>query len=142
MGILAQLNSQNSTSISKDMLPYVVHSIQELSVVNDLSNWNNLNVQFIGKLTNCGETLACGCIEKNSSSIVRVDFSLTPNIPPRNSFVRIWGELELKNVGIQKLPFVKAKISRVINSIDIPLYRKSLTIRRNFTPRFAAIKRR
>lgn len=119
-----------------------MHSIQELSIVNDLSNWGNLNVQFIGKLIKCDEAFVCGCIEKNFSSTIRVDFSLAASIPPRNSFVRIWGELELKDEAGQKLPHVKAKVSRVIKSMDVPLYRKSLAIRRKFTPHFATINRK
>jgi len=119
------------------MLPYVMHSIQELSVVDDLSHWANLNVQFIGKLTDCDGAFVCGCIEKNSPATIAVDFSLTSDIPPRNSTVRIWGELELS----RNTPLVKVKISRTVQSVDIPLYRKSLIIRYNFTPRFATIKR-
>lgn len=123
------------------MLPYVMHSIQELSIVNDLSNWGNLNVQFIGKLIECNEAFVCGCIEKNSLSTIGVDFSLSACIPPRNSVVRIWGELELQDGPDQKIPLVKAKVSRVITSIDIPLYKKSLTIRRKFTSNFTTVKR-
>lgn len=92
------------------MLPYVMHSIQELSIVNDLSNWGNLNVQFIGKLIECNEAFVCGCIEKNSLSTIGVDFSLSACIPPRNSVVRIWGELELQDGPDQKIPLVKAKV--------------------------------
>lgn len=123
------------------MLPYVMHSIQELSIVNDLSNWGNLNVQFIGKLIECNEAFVCGCIEKNSLSTIGVDFSLSACIPPRNSVVRIWGELELQDGPDQKIRLVKAKVSRVITSIDIPLYKKSLTIRRKFTSNFTTVKR-
>jgi len=119
-----------------------MHSIEELSIVNDLSNWGNLNVQFIGKLIECNQAFVCGCIEKNSLLTIEVDFSLAACIPPRNSVIRIWGELELKSGADQKIPLVKAKVSRVIKSIDIPLYRKSLVSRRKFTPHFATVKRK
>merc|ERR1712116_15353 len=76
-------------------------------------------------------------LETEFEKIKKVDFSLAACIPPRNSVIRIWGELELKSGADQKIPLVKAKVSRVIKSIDIPLYRKSLVSRRKFTPHFA-----
>lgn len=118
-------------------MPHVMHSVEELSVVKDLTNWINNNVQFIGKLMlGIDGVYMCEGIEKNSSVKIAVDFSLTAQIPPRNAIVRIWGELELKHFLHQNvpIPFIKAKIARVIKSVDIPLYRKSLEIRREYAP--------
>ncbi|XP_046463987.1 uncharacterized protein LOC124209827 [Daphnia pulex] len=119
------------------MNPHVMHSIEELSYVKDLNNWSNNNVQFIGKLLlGIDGVYMCEGIEKNSSVKIAVDFSLTAQIPPRNAVVRIWGELELKHIDNQTvtMPFIKAKIARVIKSVDIPLYRRSLEIRREYAP--------
>ncbi|EFX90459.1 hypothetical protein DAPPUDRAFT_309480 [Daphnia pulex] len=119
------------------MNPHVMHSIEELSYVKDLNNWSNNNVQFIGKLLlGIDGVYMCEGIEKNSSVKIAVDFSLTAQIPPRNAVVRIWGELELKHIVNQTvtMPFIKAKIARVIKSVDIPLYRRSLEIRREYAP--------
>ena len=93
------------------MLPYVMHSLQELSVISNLNNWANLNVQFIGKLLDCDDCYTCVGVGKNSTSVVLVDFSLAAQIPPRNVLVRIWGEIEMKNINQQNVPVVKAKVS-------------------------------
>lgn len=94
------------------MLPHVMYSVEELSVVRDLNTWSNHNVQFIGKLLWIDGVYMCEGIEKKNSAKVSVDFSLTAQIPPRNTVVRIWGELELKTVNNQTapIPFVKAKV--------------------------------
>lgn len=96
------------------MMPYVMHSVEELGIVKDLTNWSNHNVQFIGKLLGVDGVYICEGIEKNSSVKLRVDFSLTAQIPPRNAIVRIWGEIELKNFDGQTVPIslVKAKVSK------------------------------
>ena len=139
------------------MLPYVMYSVEELSVVKDLGNWGNCNVQFIGKLLDSdGAKYICTGIEKIPPAEIELDFSLAAQIPPRNTMIRIWGELEL----MDNLPLVKAKVSsfplcyqynasifffgfqivRVIESVDIPLYKKSLDSRRMFTPHFAPLE--
>lgn len=95
------------------MKPHVMHSIEELSLVNDLNNWSNNNVQFIGKLLlGINGVYMCEGIEKNSYVKIAVDFSLTAQIPPRNAVVRIWGELELNHFDNQTVisPIVKAKV--------------------------------
>lgn len=95
------------------MLPHVMHSVEELSVVRDLTNWSNYNVQFIGKLVlGTDGVYMCEGIEKNSSLKIGVDFSLTSQIPPRNVVVRIWGELELQQLNSQtvSIPIVKVKV--------------------------------
>ena len=93
------------------MLPHVMHSVEELVVIRDLTNWSNHNVQFIGKLLlgNDGVYM-CEGIEKNSSAKIGVDFSLTAQIPPRNVVVRIWGELDLQQSQTVATPIVKAKV--------------------------------
>lgn len=104
------------------MLPHVMHTVEELSVVSDLSNWGNCNVQFIGKLGESADIdgiYTCEGIETNkknssvgssSNSGIRVDFSLVAQIPPRSALVRIWGELELKNINGLTVPLVRAKV--------------------------------
>lgn len=97
------------------MMPHVMHSVEELSIVKDMSNWSNCNVQFIGKLLAFDGVYMCEGIEKNSSARVEVDFSLTAQVPPRNDIVRIWGELELKSIHPQtSLPVVKVKVYNIL----------------------------
>jgi hypothetical protein len=102
------------------MKPHVMHSIEELSLVNDLNNWSNNNVQFIGKLLlGINGVYMCEGIEKNSYVKIAVDFSLTAQIPPRNAVVRIWGELELYHFDNQTVisPIVKAKVRNLSKRI-------------------------
>ena len=92
------------------MLPYVIFSVEELSVVKDLGNWGNCNVQFIGKLLDSdGAKYNCAGIEKNPPAKIEVDFALTAQIPPRNTILRVWGELEM----MDNFPLVKAKVSLI-----------------------------
>ena len=85
-----------------------MHSVEELSVVKDLGFWGNCNVQFIGKFVDCDEVHICEGIEKVPPATIELDFSLSAQIPPRNSTIRVWGEFELKS--LDGSPLVKAKV--------------------------------
>lgn len=110
------------------MMPHAEQTVEELSVVSDLSNWGNCNVQFIGKLfDSAGDSGVYTCVgiesikskkatsEKTKEIIV--DFSLAADIPPRNVLVRIWGELELKMFNSLMSPYVRAKVCKG----DVPI---------------------
>lgn len=91
------------------MLPYVMYTVEELSLVRDLTNWGNCNVQFIGKIFDTDDELTCGGFEKDMSTRICLDLSLSAQIPPRNTLVRIWGEIDLKKTNNQ--PIVKVKVT-------------------------------
>lgn len=93
------------------MLPYVMYTVEELSLVKDLKNWGNCNVQFIGKIFDTDGVFTCEGFEKSMSTGICLDFSLSTQIPPRNTNVRIWGDLELRVVNNQLTPVVKVKVN-------------------------------
>ena len=93
------------------MLPYVIHSIEELCVIKDLSHWGNLNVQFVGRLIEMEGTYRCLSMQKKSTENLLVDFSLSENIPPRNTLVRVWGEIQLMEIENCVKPCIKLKVS-------------------------------
>lgn len=105
-----------------------MHSVEELSVVSDLNNWGNCNVQFIGKLSDSDDGVYSTCvgiepnINKNPSSTtggtIRVDFSLSAQDPPRGVPVRIWGELETKIIQGRTVPIVRAKVSKIHQNVQ------------------------
>ena len=108
---------ENNFFAMQPLLPHVMHSVEELSVVRDLANWSNHNVQFIGKLfLGIDGVYMCEGIEKNSSAKIGVDFTLTAQIPPRNVVVRIWGEIELQHNLTAAIPIVKAKVCNFFSS--------------------------
>jgi hypothetical protein len=93
------------------MLPYVMYSIEELSMIKDLSHWGNLNVQFVGRLIEKEGTYRCLGMQKKSTENLLVDFSLSENIPPRNTLVRVWGVIQLvENENCVK-PCIKIRVS-------------------------------
>ena len=85
-----------------------MYSVEELSLVKDLKNWGNCNVQLIGKLLDCDGVHTCESIEKVPPAQIELDFSLAAQIPPRNTIIRVWGELELMNTDGR--PVVNAKV--------------------------------
>lgn len=92
--------------------PYVMYSVGELSNVTDLSNWGNLNVQFIGKLMNEEGVYICQELQKNSTKSICTDLSLVDQIPARNSTVRVWGEIAVQERANRFIPAIRAKVSQ------------------------------
>lgn len=97
------------------MPPYVMHTVEELSLVNDLSRWGNVDVQFLGQVESDGDGGHwCSDLRYDAAAApaLAVDFSLCDSLPRRRVPVRLWGELQLRPLNGRTVPLVRVKVRR------------------------------
>lgn len=111
--------------------PFVQMSLEELSLVQDLSCWTNTKVRCIGYLVDAGPNLLLrSCAEASGQFEIKVDVSLMERIPPSGIVIQLFGEICLSEA---KIPFIRGCLYRKFESVDLVRYNRAIdTINRYF----------
>lgn len=124
--------------------PYVPFSTEEVSLVKSLDCWSNCNVRVIGSMSptriNCNLWSLESVGEEGGPFCILVDIKLLMAVPPIDSPVQVFGEIQMMLNSVKPRPFILAKFYRDFSSVDLSYYCKALEELKKYVPHF--IKKR